>query len=157
MRVVFIRIMFLILRSITRSYYRNSVGAMLVYDITKRKSFEHLEEWLDESQIHILPHRAVYMVIGHKADMDSHRAVTFKEGRHFAERHGFQFMETSAKTGQNIEEAFQTMAGDIYSLLERGLIKVEDGWDGIKDGLASSEGVTLSLAQKKPDSGTGCC
>lgn len=148
---------FVSFRSITRSYYRNSVGAMLVYDITKRKSFEHLEEWLEESRIHILPHRAVYMVIGQKTDMDAHRAVMYKEGRQFAEQHGFRYMETSAKTGQNIEEAFQTMASDIYALVEKGLIKVEEGWDGVKDGLANREGVNLSLAQQKTDNGGGCC
>lgn len=143
----------LLLRSITRSYYRNSVGAMLVYDITKRKSFEHLEDWLEESRIHILPHRAVYMVIGHKADMDNERAVTRKEGHQFAERYGLRFMETSAKTGQNIEEAFLVITKDIYSLLEKGLIEIEEGWDGVKSGYAQQESLTLSLNESKG----GCC
>jgi len=56
----------LLLRSITRSYYRNSVGVLLVYDITKRRSFDHLDDWLEESRIHILPRQAVYVVVGHK-------------------------------------------------------------------------------------------
>lgn len=142
-------------RSITRSYYRNSVGALLVYDITKRRSFEHLEDWLDEAQMHIEPHKAVYMVIGHKADRDEERAVTYKEGKHFAEFHGLRFLETSAKTGQNIEEAFQLITRDIHEMLEKGQLKIEDGWDGIKNGYAQTR-ETLTLEEGEPQE-SGCC
>nr|XP_050028350.1 ras-related protein Rab-39B-like [Dermacentor andersoni] len=49
-------------RSITRSYYRNSVGALLLYDITRRASFEHLVDWLFEVKRHIEPHKVIYQV-----------------------------------------------------------------------------------------------
>ena len=70
-----------IFRSITRSYYRNSVGVLLVYDITKPKSLEHMKDWLEESRIHILPHHPVYIVIGHKADAEQERKVSMREGK----------------------------------------------------------------------------
>lgn len=55
-------------RSITKSYYRNSIGVLLMYDITKRSTFEHLEEWLYEVKMHIEPQKAIYMIVGHKSD-----------------------------------------------------------------------------------------
>lgn len=142
-------------RSITKSYYRNSVGAILVYDITKRRSFEHLEDWLEEARLHIEPHNAVYMVVGHKCDMESKRAVTLREGRAFAEFYGLKFMETSAKTGKNVEETFYSIAKDVYDMLEHGHIRVEEGWDGVKNGYAHArESFTLVEGESE---GGGCC
>jgi len=143
-------------RSITKSYYRNSVGVLLVYDITNRRSFEHLEGWLSEAQLHIEPQRAVYAVIGHKADRDGERAVTAKEGRHFAEFHGARFLETSARTGQNVEETFLTVTRDIYRMLESGQVYMEDGWDGIKAGYAHPRD-SIILQQPEPEPSGGCC
>ncbi len=142
-------------RSITRSYYRNSVGAMLVYDITKRQSFEHLEDWLEESKLHIEPHRAVFLIVGHKADMDDQRAVTTREGQQFADFHGLKFIETSAKTGQNVEEAFQIVTKDVYEMLDRGQVSVEEGWDGIKNGYTRPR-ESFTLMEGEAQSG-GCC
>lgn len=127
-----------------------------MYDISKRKSFQHLEEWLEEAKVHIEPHKAVYMIIGHKADIDQERAVTTKEGKQFAEFHGLRFLETSAKNGQNVEEAFTCITRDIYELLERGQIKPEEGWDGIKNGYGKQPQESLTLVEGETESG-GCC
>ena len=105
--------------------------------------------------MHIEPHKAVYMVVGHKADINEERAVTTKEGRHFAEFHGLRFLETSAKTGQNVEEAFQVITKDIYEMLEQGQLRIEEGWDGIKNGYAQPR-ETFTLMEGEPQSG-GCC
>ena len=150
-----IEIYLIAFRSITRSYYRNSVGAMLVYDITKRSSFEHIEQWLEEAQHHIEPHKAVYLIVGHKCDMDEARAVTTREGQQFADFHGLKFMETSAKSGHNVEEAFLTLTRDIHALLEQGQIRMEEGWDGIKNGYARPR-ETFTLMEGEPEGG-GCC
>ena len=88
--------------------------------------------------------------------MDKERRVSYKEGRQFAQMHGFKFMETSAKTGQNIEEAFLTVTQDIYTLLGRGDIQVEEGWEGVKNGLAHPDSMTLNLSKQQYGSG-GCC
>ena len=144
-----------VIRSITRSYYRNSVGAVLVYDITNRQSFEHLDEWLDELRLHLLPRQVVYAVVGHKADMAAEqRAVTQAEGRRFAAHHGgLHFLETSAKTGENVEEVFSVIARDIYSMLERGMVQIEEGWDGIKTGFCNGD---TCLRLRMPG-GSRCC
>ncbi|ESO00149.1 hypothetical protein HELRODRAFT_83286 [Helobdella robusta] len=128
-------------RSITRSYYRDSVGVLLVYDITRRKTFEHLEGWLEESRLTIVPHKAVYVVVGHKSDVESERQVSFKEGRSFASNNGFHFFETSAVTGNNVEEVFCTIAREIYAKVHKGEYLLSDDWDGVK------EGTNLALCQ----------
>lgn len=58
-------------RSITKSYYRNSVGALLIYDITKRASFDHIPVWMNDAKRHIEPHRPVFVLVGCKLDLVS--------------------------------------------------------------------------------------
>jgi len=142
-------------RSITRSYYRNSVGAIVMYDITKMSTFQHVDDWLEEAKLHIEPHKAVYMILGHKADMDKERVVQSKKAQAFADFHGLKFMETSAVTGQNVEEAFSSISRDIYYMLKKGEITVEEGWDGIKNGYSQPRD-SLTLMEGDAESG-GCC
>lgn len=142
-------------RSITRSYYRNSVGALIVFDITNRRSFENLAGWLHESRAHIEPQKVVYVVVGHKADRDDERQVTTREGRMFAEMNGLKYVETSAKTGQNVEEAFLMVAREVHALLEQGKIRVEDGWDGVKTGF-TRPAQPFHVIEGEKESG-GCC
>ena len=78
-----------------------------------------------------------------------------REGRQFAEYHGLKFVETSAITGQNVEEAFMTVTADIYRMLEEGRVYLEEGWDGIKQGYSTPHnGVSLDDNEEKEGS---CC
>nr|XP_045254238.1 ras-related protein Rab-2A isoform X1 [Macaca fascicularis] len=92
-------------RSITRSYYRGAAGALLVYDITRRDTFNHLTTWLEDARQHSNSNMVI-MLIGNKSDLESRREVKKEEGEAFAREHGLIFMETSAKTASNVEEAF---------------------------------------------------
>lgn len=85
-------------RSITKSYYRNSVGALLVYDVCNRSSFEHIPLWMMEAKRHIEPHRPVFALVGCKVDLvgtdnknGARREVTCEEARMFAEENGELF------------------------------------------------------------------
>ena len=89
-------------RSITRSYYRDAAGALLVYDITRRESFNHLGRWLEEARQNGNPNMTI-MLIGNKSDLEHRRAVTTKEGEIFATENGLVFLETSAKSASNVE------------------------------------------------------
>ena len=121
-------------RSITRSYYRNAAGGLLVYDICNRESFLHVEEWLAEARQCAEPHSLEFVLVGHKTDQKQDRVVSVDEGAEFARRHGLGFIETSARSPSNVEEAFLMVAGRLYHMLQEGKIKLEDGWDGIKPG-----------------------
>uniref|UniRef100_A0A8C9B3G1 Ras-related protein Rab-2A n=1 Tax=Phocoena sinus TaxID=42100 RepID=A0A8C9B3G1_PHOSS len=88
-------------RSITRSYYRGAAGALLVYDIIRRDTFNHLTTWLEYARQHSNSNMVI-MLTGNKK---FRREVKKEEGEAFAREHGLIFMETSAKTASNVEEA----------------------------------------------------
>ena len=89
-------------RSIVRAYYRGTVGCLLVYDVTNRKSFESLTYWIEDLKSNI-PDVSV-VLIGNKIDLNGSRVVSSDEGLEFAEKHNIIYFETSTKTSQNINE-----------------------------------------------------
>ncbi|CAG9580336.1 putative ras-related protein rab-2a [Leishmania major strain Friedlin] len=108
-------------RSITRSYYRGASGALLVYDVTRRDTFTHLQSWLEDAKANANT-ALVIMLIGNKCDLESKRQVSREEGEAFARCNGLMFMETSAKTSQNVDDAFLQTAALIYDNVQLGMI-----------------------------------
>ncbi len=99
-------------RAITRSYYRNALGVVLTYGVNSKKSFQQLENWVVEIKEHANTD-PVIVLMGNKSDLDK-RKVTLKEAQTFCEQHGCAFaMETSAKTGDNVEHAFSMLVEQI--------------------------------------------
>jgi len=147
-------------RSITRSYYRNCVGCLIMYDITSRETFEHVADWLEESKNSIDDQEIVYLLVGHKVDLEHKREVLTSEGESFAHAHDMLFIETSAKVKCNIEESFVLVAREIYSRISKGNIKQRHGWDGVKS-VPFNKPKKLSLPQtdveSDSDSEAGCC
>lgn len=121
-------------RSIVRAYYRNAVGGLLCFDIASRESFANLSDWLKDAKKNAEPHSPVFVLVGNKADQEKYREVTQQEGMMFAQEHDMEYIETSAKTGLNVEEAFIMLAHKIYKLVREGVIRTEEGWDGVKKG-----------------------
>ena len=112
-------------RSITRSYYRGAAGALLVYDITRRETFNHLTTWLEDARQHSNSNMVI-MLIGNKSDLDSRREVKKEEGEAFAREHGLIFLEASAKTAANVEEAFINTAKEIYDKIQEGVFDINN-------------------------------
>ena len=93
-------------RAITSSFYKGAVGALLVYDITKEGTFEHVEKWLQELLDYAEPN-IVVMLVGNKCDMKNLRQVKVEDATAFAEKNKLAFLETSALDATNVEVAFQ--------------------------------------------------
>jgi Ras-related protein Rab-2A len=147
-------------RSITRSYYRGATGALLVYDISRRDTFNHLTRWLEEARQHANP-KMVIMLIGNKSDLEK-REVAFEEGEKFANDNGLIFLETSAKTAQNVEEAFLRTAQKIYDNIQSGAYDLSNDSYGIKVGMpvgssSSGAGQTRRLDGGSQGAQTSSC
>ncbi|KAL4585600.1 hypothetical protein LXL04_010223 [Taraxacum kok-saghyz] len=101
-------------RTITNSYCQGSVGALLIYDITRKGTFENVERWLQELRNHI-DQNIVIMLVGNKLDQRHLRVVTIDEAKAFAKRENINlFMETSALDGLNVYNAFAELLTQIY-------------------------------------------
>jgi small GTP-binding protein len=100
---------------VTANYYRGAHAALLVYDVTRRDTFNVLQTWLDDIFQYSLP--SVYvLVVGNKWDLELSREVSYEEGRAFAQERGLAFIETSAKTTMNVEESFVQVAKEVYTV-----------------------------------------
>ncbi|KAI3898040.1 hypothetical protein MKW92_011553 [Papaver armeniacum] len=138
-----------VFRSITRSYYRAAAGALLVYDITRRETFNHLASWLEDVRQHTDANMTI-MLIGNKCDLARRRAVSTEEGEQFAKEHGLIFMEVSAKTAQNVGEAFISTATTIYKKIQEGVFDISNQLRGIIIGPGWEPSGPISQ-------GGGCC
>ncbi|KAI4276843.1 MAG: hypothetical protein L6R35_006184 [Caloplaca aegaea] len=152
-------------KSITRSYFRGASGALLVYDITRRSTFEHATEWLTDLR-QIAEERIVVVLVGNKFDLASastvtngstsqgasdetrgldranKRAVTKAEAEEWCQRNGvLKYVETSAKSGEGVEAAFLEVAERIYENIEKGAYDLNDRRSGVKGPGAGGGGV----------------
>ncbi|KAH9568085.1 hypothetical protein CY35_03G059200 [Sphagnum magellanicum] len=144
-------------RSITRSYYRGAAGALLVYDITRRETFNHLASWLEDARQHANSNMTI-MLIGNKCDLAHRRAVSTEEGEQFAKENGLVFMETSAKTAHNVDDAFISTASKIYQKIEEGIFDVSNESYGIKVGYSSGAGTGAGAGRGDASvQHGGCC
>ncbi|CAE8588845.1 unnamed protein product, partial [Polarella glacialis] len=120
-------------RSITRAYYRGATGALLVFDIGRRATFDHLAQWLLDARQNAQPNMVIILV-ANKSDLER-REVSTEEGAWFARQNGLFFLETSAKTGQNVESAFLDTARQIYENLQAGMYDLSTDTHGITVGM----------------------
>ncbi|CDW52282.1 Ras protein Rab 18 [Trichuris trichiura] len=96
-------------RTMTDSFYRNAQGIIFVYDITKRQSFLNIVTWLDEVNTYCNKQNAVKILVGNKIDQQEYREVKTAEGIRCAQDNSLLFIETSAKTSENVRVAFEEL------------------------------------------------
>eukprot|EP01026_Neomeris_dumetosa_P050206 TRINITY_DN4396_c0_g1_i3.p2 TRINITY_DN4396_c0_g1~~TRINITY_DN4396_c0_g1_i3.p2 ORF type:complete len:212 (-),score=30.57 TRINITY_DN4396_c0_g1_i3:217-852(-) len=137
-------------RAIINAYYRGAVGALVVYDITKKESFENIERWLKEVREHTEPN-IIIMMVGNKCDLDYLRVINIEEAKEFCKTEGISFIETSALDATNVEESFQSVLMDIYNNI---CTKVLDEKDEIEDHHDKKGIPIVSQAKEKKSS---CC
>ena len=121
--------------SITRSYYRGAAVALLVYDVTRRETFENVRRWLAETRKNSND-QCLVVLIANKCDLVHQRAVSEAEGAAFALENGLMFLEASAKTRTNVDEAFVAPARKVYGMIKAGEIECNNT-EGVKRGSTS--------------------
>jgi len=138
-------------RSVTRSYYRGAAGALLVYDVASRETFNTLANWLSDARTLASP-AIVILLVGNKKDLEEEREVTFMEASRFAQDNGLVFLETSAKTGESVEEAFLKCSKNILAKIETGELDPERIGSGIQYGESLLRRTDqLSSTRRSPD------
>ncbi|KAJ6827671.1 ras-related protein RABA5a [Iris pallida] len=112
-------------RAVTSAYYRGAVGALVVYDISRRQTFDSIGRWLNELHTHS-DMNVVTILVGNKTDLKDAREVSTDEGQALAEAQGLFFMETSALDSSNVTAAFQTVVKEIYDILSRKVFQSQE-------------------------------
>jgi len=155
---------------LSTSQYRGAVGALLVYDITKRESFVNAREWLKKAQEFGEP-RIVISLVGNKCDLNHVRAVTTEEAKelagqsylyqsdivvnvNFAVANKLLFIETSALDATNIDAAFEELLENIHNIVASKALSPTADKSNVKPSARTS--LILPSEPQKKDS-TGCC
>jgi Ras-related protein Rab-2A len=164
-------------KSITRSYFRGASGALLVFDISRRSTFENATSWLNDLR-QIAEEGIVVVLVGNKCDLDAQarnehpfanggakqrkREVSAKEAQDWARAQNIlAYVETSAKSGEGVERAFREVAERIWQGIEAGRYNLDDRRSGVKRSGAGGGGnnkanVGLDDARSRGIAG-GCC
>ncbi|XP_078443478.1 ras-related protein RABA4d-like [Wolffia australiana] len=145
-------------RAVTSAYYRGAVGAMLVYDMTKRQSFDHLRRWLEELRGHA-DKNIIIMVVGNKSDLTTLRTVPTEDAKEFAEREGLFFMETSALDATNVDQAFMTALTEIHRVISKKSLSNDGRGPAVGSSLVNGTKIVVPPHEPAQGSGasTGCC
>ncbi len=144
-------------RAITSAYYRGAVGALLVFDITKRATYDNVDRWLKELREHA-DQDIVIMLVGNKTDQPHLRGVTTAEAQQKAREFKLNYFETSALSGDNVEASFTELLKEIYTIASRSQIDVGgSNWQSNQFRPDKTESVPLSGPQPQAGSGNGGC
>lgn len=131
-------------RTITSSYYRGAHGIIVVYDITDQESFNNVKQWLQEIDRYACEN-VNKLLVGNKCDLTAKRAVEIQAAKEYADQLGIPFLETSAKSSTNVEQAFLTMASEIKSRM------------GPIQGAGGAPAVRITGSQPVQDKKSGGC
>ena len=143
-------------KAITNSYYKNCQGAILVFDITMRSSFENLSGWMNEIRKHSKCEVPI-IILGNKIDLETEREVSEGEARQYSQTHGYYYMEVSAKKNEkgNVREAIMKLIGDVLKMIVEREKKEEEG--AIRVRKSSTPLPIHKLIKKEEKTKKGCC
>jgi small GTP-binding protein len=110
-------------RSVSKAYFRNAMGAILVFAIDSESSYAELDSWLADLHQAAMPNAAV-LLVGNKTDA-ANREITEEQAAEYCKRHELEYLETSAKEGTGVQEAFARLALKIQEKAEKGEIVVQ--------------------------------
>ena len=135
-------------RSMTKAYYQGALGAFIVYDITKRKTFENVENWMNDLR-KCSDKKVTIILLGNKNDLEDEREVKTEEGEMLAKNHDMAFMETSALNGTNVDKAFKSLVEEVYNKCHKEFESVTN--------VEIMKGSIINLEDKKDDKPKNKC
>ena len=119
--------------AITKNYYRNIAGGIIIYDVTDRRSFNRVNYWLEQikenSSQELNIHKMPILLFGNKIDQYQNRKVYTEEGQALADEHNIEFLEGSVLNNININNIFDLLGEQIYV----DFVKKNIEHGGIKD------------------------
>ena len=135
-------------KAITSAYYKGAKGAFVVYDITRKESFDNVTKWAEQLKSSADKNLTI-IIIGNKVDLEDQRQIKAEEGQNKANELESAFIETSASSGTNLDKAFEMMINEVYKkcheeMLAEGDIEIEGGED-------------INLAKKTENTKKACC
>ena len=120
-------------KSITSAYYKGAKGAFVVYDISRKSTFDNVDKWINELKNNG-SEDVFILLVGNKSDLNDQREISEEEVKKKAEVYNIAFCETSALKGKNIEFAFESLIDKITEKLEKekeilgkNISKIEEG------------------------------
>ena len=125
-------------KAITSAYYKGAKGAFIVYDITRKNSFESVEKWVSDVTS-VADKKITIVLIGNKSDLEDQRQVTKEEAQDKANKLEIAFMETSAFSGDNLDKAFEMMINEVYKKCHEEMLA-----DGELDIIQGGEDINLA-------------
>ena len=139
-------------KSITNAYFKGAKGALVVYDITRKVTFNSVDKWIADLRASA-DKKVNIILIGNKSDLENNREVTKDEGLEKSKALGVAFMETSASNGDNIDKAFDVMIKQVYNIYSSDL-KSQDELAGSAEG---GQDISLGDVKKEDTQKKGCC
>jgi len=128
-------------RVLLPTYFRKAKGVILVYDITNAKSFESLSErWMAQLNDHAASDELAKLLVGNKSDLEPNREVPREKAEKFCEEFGMELLETSAKSGANVLQAFEKLIGIVH---DKALATAKGGKGGMPGMTAPAGGFKL--------------
>ena len=131
-------------KAITSAYYKGAKGAFVVYDITRKNTFETVNKWVSDISA-AADKKITLILIGNKNDLEDQRQVTKEMGEEKAKELGLAFMETSACSGENLDKAFQLMINEIYKKYKEDIMG-----EGEENIIQKGKDITLDKTKGKP-------
>ena len=126
-------------KALTPSFFRNAEGVVIAYDVTNSESFDNLKFWISSIKTNLFEKNIFIpiIIIGNKIDLEDMREISKDVASTFAKENKFKYFETSAKTGEGVDEAFRDLINQVLANLdkneegtiERKSIKIEENKD----------------------------
>ena len=136
-------------KAITSAYYKGAKGAFIVYDITRKQSFDSVEKWVNDVTA-VADKKITIILIGNKCDLEDQRQITKEQGEEKANKLEIAFLETSALSGENLDKAFDKMMNEVYKKCHEEMLS--DDVD-----LIDGKGKDINLDKNDANEKKKCC